>query len=71
MIELFSSGIAKNNIIDEYFEIKKLYQKYINMKITFFDINENRDTNEHEELYNLLNTDKDNLQNKLKNLLKQ
>ena len=41
------------------------------MKITFFDINENRDTNEHEELYNLLNTDKDNLQNKLKNLLKQ
>lgn len=71
IIELFSSGIAKNNIIDKYFEIKKLYQKYINMKITFFDINENRDTNEHEELYNLLNTDKDNLQNKLKNLLKQ
>ena len=27
IIELFSSGIAKNNIIDEYFEIKKLYQK--------------------------------------------
>ncbi len=71
IIELFSSGIATNNIINEYFEIKKLYQKYINMKITFFDINENRDTNEHEELYNLLNTDRDNLQNKLKNLLKQ
>lgn len=71
IIELFSSGIATNNIINEYFEIKKLYQKYINMKITFFDINENRDTNEHEELYNVLNTDRDNLQNKLKNLLKQ
>lgn len=71
IIEQFSSGIAKNSIINEYFEIKKLYQKYINMKITFFDINENRDTKEHEELYNLLNADKDNLQNKLKKLLKQ
>ena len=71
IIELFSSGIAKNNIINEYFEIKKLYQKYINMKITFFDINENRDTVEHEELYNLLNADRDNLQNKLKKLLEQ
>lgn len=71
IIELFSSEIATNNIINEYFETKKLYQKYINMKITFFDINENRNTNEHEELYHLLNIDRDNLQNKLKNLLKQ
>ncbi len=67
IIDLFSSGIADYNIIKEYFEIKKLYQKYVNMKITFFDINECKDAVEHEELCNLLSTDEKVLRDKLNN----
>lgn len=67
IIELFSSGIAQHNTIKEYFEIKELYQKYVNMRITFFNINEHKNTIEHEELYNLLNTEENTLKNKLNN----
>lgn len=69
IIALFSDGIAKDSTTKQYFEIKKMYQKYINMKITFFDINEHQDTDEHVELYNLLNTDEKLLRNKLNNII--
>lgn len=71
IIELFSLGVAKDSATKEYFEIKKLYQHYINMKITFFDINEHKNTNEHEELCNLLSTDEERLRKKLNNEIKQ
>ena len=69
IIALFSDGIAKDSTTKQYFEIKKMYQKYINMKITFFDINEHQDTDEHVELYNLLNTDEKLLRNMLNNII--
>ena len=65
IIQLFSSGISDDSLMKNYLEIKDLFQKYINMKITFFDIDNYQDTNDHKELANLINNDKKILQSKL------
>ncbi len=69
IIELFSFGISNEENTKSYFEIKNLYRKYINMYITFFDIEECKFTDEREELYKLLNKDKMTVQSKLSNQL--
>lgn len=69
IIELFSSGISNEEKTKKYFEIRDLYKKYINMRITFFDIEKCKSTDEQEELYNLLNKEKVILQSKLSNQL--
>lgn len=65
IIQLFSSGISDDSLMKNYLEIKDLFQKYINMRITFFDIDNYHDTKEHEELANVINNDRKILQSKL------
>lgn len=38
IIDLFKDGICEDEIIKKYFEVKQTYQEYISLRITFFDL---------------------------------
>ncbi len=57
IVELFSDGIATEEVISNYFKFKNLYQQYIGTKITFFDVTKCNG----KEIYNLIIKDKQEL----------
>lgn len=62
IVELFSDGIVTEEVISNYFKFKNLYQQYIGIKITFFDVTEYNG----KEMYNLILKDKIELKKLIK-----
>lgn len=65
IIQLFSSGISEDDVMRTYLEIKDLFQKYINMRITFCDIEKYKNKQEHKDLASIISNDRKILQDKL------
>ena len=65
VIDLMQTGIMDVEYLDNYLIIKDLYRKYIDMRITFFDI-KNSNIKDRDELLNLIDVDKNDLTRKLK-----
>ncbi len=70
IIDLTQEGIIDINYLNNYLEIKSLYIKYVNMKITFFDIKKSNKI-EHIEIANLIDVDSNELKMKLDNEIKE
>lgn len=65
VIDLMQTGIVDVEYLDNYLNIKDLYRKYIDMRITFYDIKKN-DIKEHNEIANLIDVDQNDLRRKLR-----
>lgn len=70
IVELFSDGIAEKEVISNYFNFKGLYQQYIRMKITFFDI-ANYKEEQLKEMFKLIEKNKEELKKIIKISLEQ
>lgn len=64
IIDLIQTGIIDVDFLDNYLNIKDLYRKYVDMRITFFDIKKSNLT-EHREVYTLIKIDQNDLRKKL------
>lgn len=62
-------GVVDKSLIIEYFNIKSMYRKYINMRIVLFDIEKYEDK-KSKELKKLLEIDRDNLSSTLNKAIK-
>ncbi len=70
IFDLIEMGISNIDYINSYIEIKELYKKYVDMRITFFDIDK-YDKLEHKMLAEQIKLDYDTLNNKLKKEIKK
>lgn len=64
IIDLMQTGILNIEYLNSFFEIKDLYIKYVDMRVTFFDIDK-YDNPKHKELSKLIKMDREVLYNKL------
>ena len=70
IIDMMLDGDVEKNLIMEYFSIKSMYNKYLNMKIVFFDIDDYKDEKSR-ELKKIIEKDKNELSSKLNNAMKK
>lgn len=70
IIDMMLDGDVEKNLIMEYFSIKSMYSKYLNMKIVFFDIDDYKDEKSR-ELKNIIEKDKNELFCKLNNAMEK
>lgn len=70
IMKMAYDGFVDSKIINNYLEIKKLYMNYVDMRITFYDIEKNNSV-EGEALKETIEEDNENLNQMLNNELKR